>query len=386
MSIRFFAMVFLGVSTVCAAGDSPTQSKATMLHGFRSEALEIVKDRALAVDATVDLQFQNDDGKFETVRSSIAIASIERTSGDAIAAVFLRLTPDEKKRISDDRAIARLWIEAEKAPRMSKKPNAGSINPNLPGARLRNAIQHADDLVANEHIEVLPNYAIANERDDTVLWSMVHEAFANSPYDGSRVAVFRVFLEEERSQDKITILPRQGQAYFPSSAGIPNHHGTMGAHEDRLNSQFVGVLRDGKKSTTTIVIKSPRHLPVERNFDWSDGPEIRCHDLMLRKPSKAKRGRMVVTLTDDNGDSMTDWRFMYGPVTFGGPYGESANLNENGEYVADHLAAQSFQIGFDKRMHAKWRTTVDVKPGRTTRVAYKLDESDVLQKPVVTYE
>lgn len=394
-AVLLSSLLILGGSSPGWADELSASAEKMSLHAFRSTAaLEAIRGEGLTTESTVDLQIRRDDGSFETVRKEVAIASVERTAVGTISAVFVRLTPSEKQQAATAEGVVRLWVEPNPSrPTMPARPTPSEIDLQLPGARLRIAIQR--DSLGGDHgsegddggtIEVYPNYALANERDDSGLWNAVHDAFGNGPYDGSQVAILRVFLEDERSDDKVTVLPRPGQTFFPVSAKIPNHHGTSGAFADRSSGQFIGVLRGGRQPTSTVSIESPRHLPAELRIEWPDTAAITCRDVMLRKPSEDQRGQMVVSLEDADGEYLPEWKFLFGATTFGGPYGESSSLSSGGLYFANSLASQTFEVGFSQRMHQKWRHEVLVKPGVVTRLEFALNENEELMPPVVTYK
>ena len=80
---------------------------------------------------------------------------------------------------------------------------------------------------------------------------------------------------------------------------------------------------------------------------------------------------------------MRDWSFYFGPITFGGVYGEKIPLDEHGRAVISGLAPQKFRVGFAERMQAKWRHDVKLKPGQTTRLEFQLAETEELSDPIV---
>lgn len=372
----------LFAATICSADDE-TKHAPSVLYGFRSvDALQSLQGQELP--GVVDLQVRNKTGDFETLRPAVPVVSVEYNSDQAIKAVFVRLTTAEMTAVESSENAVRLWIKGNPEAHTSETSMTAEVDNQLPGARLRNALMQRKG-TRDQSIEVFPNYVVAYKRDDSEIWDDVYDAFANGHYDGSAVAVLRVMLEDDPSDDKITILPKPGQMYFPAKTKIPDHSGTQSAHAVKRSGQFIGIRREGSNDTT-VRVESPRHLPAEFIVEWSNELAIRCYDIMLRKPTAAELGRMVVVLHDTNGKPMPDWSLMYGPITFGGPYGESAKLNEAGKYVVDGLAAQSFEIGFNQRMHQKWRTEIDVKPGVTTYVEYQLDADGELDTPKVTYE
>ncbi|WP_339741885.1 hypothetical protein [uncultured Rubinisphaera sp.] len=261
-------------------------------------------------------------------------------------------------------------------------------------------------LIDPEKLELHENYILNPIPLDSPGWRASFEALQSVGEGTRRSKLLRVFLEDPQPEEQITLKGQKSIKMFyqtPKEANSP----IQGAPRDK-NSKIFYQLDPGHSSSAdgmyheispgqysgfsyfsrdsgSLKIASAYHLPALIELPPPEEEVGAFGEVMLLRPKWHELSTMLVTLTDAEGQPVKDWHFSYGPITFGGSYGYTKTLSNQGMAIVEGLAPQNFLVGFSEKPLAKFRSNVELKPGHLTRIAFRLDANGELLEPNVSH-
>ncbi|TWT59568.1 hypothetical protein [Rubinisphaera italica] len=260
-------------------------------------------------------------------------------------------------------------------------------------------------LIDPEKLELHENYILNPYPLDSPGWRNSFEALQSVGEGTRRSKLLRVFLEDPQPEERITLQGQKSIKMFyrsPTGASSPiqaaprnknsktfhriypgDSSTADGTYHEIYPGQFSGFTYFSR-AAGSLKIASPYHLPAIIELPPPEEEVGALGEVMLLRPKWHELSTMLVTLTDADGQPVKDWHFSYGPITFGGPYGYTKTLSNQGMAIVEGLAPQSFQVGFSEKPLAKFRSSIELKPGHLTRIAFRLDANGELLEPNVS--
>ncbi len=238
-------------------------------------------------------------------------------------------------------------------------------------------------LIDPQKLELHENYVLNPNPLDSAGWRASFAALQSVGEGTRRSKLLRVFLEDPQPEERITLQGHKSIKIFYRSNEIQNSTAD-GIYHKISPGQYSGYNYFSRDSGS-LKIASAYHLPATIELPPPEEEVGVFGEVMLLRPEWHERSTILVTLTDADGQPVKDWHFSYGPITFGGPYGYTKALSDQGMAIVEGLALQSFQVGFSEKPLAKFRSKVELKPGHLTRIAFRRDTNGELLEPNVSH-
>ncbi|MEM7810345.1 MAG: hypothetical protein AAF532_02560 [Planctomycetota bacterium] len=395
-SIRLFSpaglLLFLTAFPSAARGEAPLSVVAIVPSPEVDAGISVVDGAVVSLNAT-------DDGKRKKVPYARIRKVVERSDGgvDLEVWVFADHVPRLEKLLQGGVRVASARNRPDAAfpgPPDQKKtkrppvrtpaaetPKPVPYTPAVPpDVRLRKLLSGVPRGQAGESpaagVEIDANYIRDRVPADDA-WGPIKNSEANWQWR----AVFRVFHEGDCFSENLTVT-----ATNATVAVVDAEEGSLGGLGQFAavpSGSFVAVVGPPNRPVS-VTVASLCHMPAVMSLPADGPPDAVGGDVMLRRPAEADKAHLVVLLQNERGGAVKDWHLWAGPVTFGGPYGSKVSIGGDGLTAFYNVAPQTLRIGFDQRMRAADRSSVTLRPGRTTFVTYRLGPNEKLGKPTVT--
>ncbi|QDT39692.1 hypothetical protein [Stratiformator vulcanicus] len=356
----------------------------------------------------IDLRALQADGTYRILAKGIPVQDVSKDKSGKVKRIILG---DRDRILPLIQIIPKKWLEVVTSGQGNPSEEQSTYEAlSDPAGRLRSALRYWDRnsedlasrsakdestertlwmLLDRETVQITPNYILNPKPLMTDEWAGALEALNKIDNPNLNAKVLRAFLESPQPNETISFGANNGIAmFFPpkvaAAAGQTTSAGG-GRYDDLPNGGWTGI--SSLHSVRPMLrIASPYHLPFHENVDVPKKSVSAFGEIMLRRPAPQDRSTLKVSLYNTDGYPIRGWKFLYGPVTFGGQFGESREMGSNGIVTIEGLAPQRFLIGFDQRMEQKWRHEVILKPGHETHVKFNLDWYQVLKEPRVVHK